>query len=93
MYIFTNKTCGHLKMIYIFITIILGEMVQMIAKNRSANAGVEILYILLINIRVTFWYLSVNNNILQVRDQVQLHKTQFLADVFIFYWCPYKHSW
>ena len=93
MYIFTNKTCGHLKMTYIFIIIILGETVQMIAKNRSAKAGVEILHILLINTWVTFWYLSVNNNILQVRDQVQLHKTQFLADVFIFYWCPYKHSW
>ena len=82
-------------MIYIFIglVIILGETLQMIAKNRSVNTGVEILYALLINIRVTFWYLSVNNNILQVRDQVQLHKTQFLADVFIFYWCSDKHSW
>ena len=94
MYIFTNKTWGHLKMIYIFVIIILGETVQMIATEKSlSKRRVEILYILLINIRVTFWYLSVNNNILQVRDQVQLHKTQFLADVFIFYWCPYKHSW
>ena len=43
-------------MIYIFIglVIILGETVQMIAKNRSVNTGVEILYALLINIRVTF---------------------------------------
>lgn len=63
----------------------------MFAQNRLANAGVEILYVVLINTRVAFWYLSVNNNILQVRDQVQLHKNQFLADVFTFGRCSDKH--
>ena len=37
MHIFTNKTWGHLKMIYIFVIIILGETVQMIATEKSLS--------------------------------------------------------